>query len=151
MDKEPEISPTIAALLDIMTDPGVSVGESIHAAKALVEYEAASQVFDLAHKFLLGVATAEEQPVRLKLAALELLRKVQDRRVQPGSTTLLGNNRRLGMDLARARRRVELMRKGEWPPKGQGWMEGLEPLAVGPIEAAGLADRLKAARLRKQQ
>ncbi|NKB78972.1 hypothetical protein HED49_08275 [Ochrobactrum daejeonense] len=41
------------------------------------------RVYDLTHRYLLGVAEDDEQSTDLRLEALKLLRKVEARRVTP--------------------------------------------------------------------
>lgn len=147
---EPEIiSPTLAALLDIMTSNEVPETRCIEAAKAIIEYEAPAGVFDLTHQFLLGVAQDARQDVGLKLEALKLIRKVEARRVVPGTTKGADTQASVaaGQQFARANRRLALIREGKWPST-EDWVEGLEPTLGGAIEVEGLAERLERARLR---
>src|SRR5690348_10546712 len=73
-----EISPALRALLDLMTDSDLWIGKRVEAAKAIIEHEAPTEVFDLTHQFLMGIAEASEE-VELKLKALTLIRKVEAR------------------------------------------------------------------------
>lgn len=146
---QPEIiSPALGALLDIMTSMEVEEARCVAAARAVIEFEAPAEVFDLTYKYLLGVATDERQEVGLKLEALKLIRKVEAKRVVPGTAAAVNvvAAKALGRRSAVAKRRVALMREGKWPPRDSGWMADAvgEPMAVEP---EGLAERLKAARL----
>lgn len=111
MTDDPEISPALRKLLDIMTSPDVPIPRSIDAAKAIIEYEAPPEVFDLTYQFLMGVAHDPKQDVGLQLKALELLRKVEARRVSPGTTKGADPMEGLGLRLEAARLRVEAKRR----------------------------------------
>lgn len=140
------LSPALVALLQIMTSADVSEARCIEAAKAIIEYEAPQGVYDLTHRYLLGVAEDEAQDVGLKLEALKLIRKVEARRVVPGvavaadATASRETARRLGL----AKYRLSLMAEGKWPPV-EGWEQAAVPEAV-TRNTEGLAERLKAAR-----
>ncbi|ANT53522.1 hypothetical protein [Mesorhizobium amorphae] len=108
---EPEISPALRKLLDIMTSPEVPVARSIAAARAIIEYEAPPEVFDLTYRFLMGVAEDPNSDVGLQLKALELIRKVEARRVSPGTTKGADPMEGLGLRLEAARVRAEAKRK----------------------------------------
>ena len=49
----------------------------IEAARAIIEYEAPPDVFDVTRQFLMGIAEAPEQDVEWVLKALQLVRKVE--------------------------------------------------------------------------
>lgn len=140
------LSPALVALLQIMTSADVSEARCIEAAKAIIEYEAPQGVYDLTHRYLLGVAEDEAQDVGLKLEALKLIRKVEARRVVPG--VAVAANATISQETARrlgsAKRRLSLIAEGKWPP-GEGWEQAAVPEAV-TLDADGLAERLKAAR-----
>ncbi|MER9554664.1 hypothetical protein [Mesorhizobium sp. M0323] len=104
---DPEISPALQKLLDIMTSPDVMVERSIEAAKAIIEYEAPPEVFDLTYQFLMGVANDAKADVGLQLEALKLIRKVEARRVSPGTTKGADPMEGLGKRLEEARLRAE--------------------------------------------
>lgn len=108
---DPEISPALRKLLDIMTSPEVPVARSIAAARAIIEYEAPSEVFDLTYRFLMGVAEDPKSDVGLQLKALELIRKVEAKRVSPGTTRGADPMVGLGKRLEEARLRVEAKRR----------------------------------------
>jgi hypothetical protein len=141
------ISKALGALLDIMTSDEVKESQCIEAARAIIEYEAPPEVFDLTYAYLLGVAQGEGQDVGLKLEALKLIRKVEAKRVVPGTTKAVDSAAaiELGRGVAAARRRVELVRAGEWPPKA-GWADDLGEVRGIVIEEEGVAERLEAAR-----
>ncbi len=141
------ISPAIGALLDIMVSPDIPEVRCLEAAKAIIEYECPPEVFAIVQTYLMGVAEGEGQPVELRLKALELIRKVEARRVTPGTTKSVDTaaTMALGRAAATARRRVELVRAGEWPPK-KGWAEDLGEVRGIVIEEEGIAERLEAAR-----
>ncbi|ESY88439.1 hypothetical protein X739_01335 [Mesorhizobium sp. LNHC220B00] len=106
-----EISPALRKLLDIMTSPDVPDARSVEAAKAIIEYEAPPEVFDLTYQFLMGLALEPKQDVGLQLKALELLRKVEAKRLSPGTTKGADPMEGLGLRLEAARLRVEAKRK----------------------------------------
>ncbi|MER9236605.1 hypothetical protein NKI56_32095 [Mesorhizobium sp. M0622] len=106
-----EISPALRKLLDIMTSPEVPVARSIDAARAVIEYETVPAIFELTYQFLMGVAEDPKQDVGLQLKALELLRKVEARRVSPGTTRGADPMEGVGLRLEAARLRVEAKRK----------------------------------------
>lgn len=108
---DPEISPALQLLLEIMTSPEVPVAQSLAAARAIIEYEAPPWVFDLSYRFLLGVAEDPKSDVGLQLKALELIRKVEARRVSPGTTKGADPMEGIGLRLEAARLRVEAKRK----------------------------------------
>ncbi|ESX23718.1 hypothetical protein NKH34_17125 [Mesorhizobium sp. M1148] len=108
---EPEISKALQKLLDIMTSPDVAVERSIEAAKAIIEYETVPEVFDLTYQFLMGVAHDPKTDVGLQLEALKLIRKVEARRVSPGTTKGADPMEGLGLRLEAARLRMEAKRK----------------------------------------
>lgn len=139
-----EISPALKKLLDIMTSPEVPVARSIEAAKAIIEYEAPPEVFDLTYQFLIGVAEDPRQDIGLKLEALKLIRKVEARRVVPGTAKAVDSHAQaeLSLRLAKAQRRVEMFRKGKWPAE-KDWAEGLAPISGTVIELDGIGRRLK--------
>ncbi|TPM32948.1 hypothetical protein [Mesorhizobium sp. B2-3-5] len=111
MTDEPEISPALQRLLEIMTAHDVPVAQSLAAARAIIEYEAPPWVFDLSYRFLLGVAEDPKSDVGLQLKALELLRKVEAKRVSPGTTRGADPMEGLGRRLEEARLRAEAKRK----------------------------------------
>ncbi|MER8524811.1 hypothetical protein [Mesorhizobium sp. M1272] len=108
---DPEISPALQKLLAIMTSPEVPVAQSVAAARAIIEYEAVPWVFDLTYQFLMGVAEDSNSDVGLQLKALELIRKVEARRVSPGTTKGADPMEGLGLRLEAARLRVEAKRR----------------------------------------
>ncbi|WP_245331093.1 hypothetical protein [Mesorhizobium sophorae] len=145
---EIEISPALRKLLDIMTSPDVPVAQSVAAARAIIEYEAVPWVFDLTYQFLMGVAEDSNSDVGLQLKALELIRKVEARRVSPGTAKAVDSRvqEALSVRLAKARQRLELFRERNWPaPKG--WDEGLAPIGGAVVEVDELGARLEGARL----
>ncbi|WP_287381946.1 hypothetical protein [Mesorhizobium sp.] len=152
MTETETISPVLRKLLEIMTSPEVPDARSVEAAKAIIEFEAPPEVFDLTYQFLMGLANDDRQEVSLKLEALKLIRKVEARRVVPGVTK--GSDPQaqgeLGRRMAASRRRLELWREGKWPPASLAWAGGLEPVECGPIEVDGLGKRLEDARLRAE-
>ncbi|TPN28355.1 hypothetical protein FKO01_21790 [Mesorhizobium sp. B2-3-3] len=105
----PDISPALQKLLEIMCSPDVPVARSLLAAKAIIEYEAPEEVKDLTYRFLMGVA--EGSDVGLQLKALELLRKVEAKRVSPGTTRGADPMDGVGKRLEEARLRAEQKRK----------------------------------------
>lgn len=144
-----DLSRALVALLDLMTDTELWIGRRVEAAKAIIEHEAPTEVFDLTHQFLLGVAEGGED-VEWKLKALALLRKVEARRVVPGTTTGPSDNasNALGLRLSAAKRRVELVKAGEWPPL-PGWQRDLVPAKVSTAMPSDFAEKLKEARLNR--
>src|SRR5688500_16175125 len=82
---ETPISPALSALLDLMTDDDLHVSQQLEAAKSIIEHEASPEVFDLTYQFLLGVAEGDSD-VAWKLKALTLVRRVEAKRVVPGTT-----------------------------------------------------------------
>ncbi len=141
------ISPTLGALLDIMVSPDIAEARCLEAAKAIIEYECPQEVFAIVHSYLMGVAQGARQPVELKLKALELIRKVEARRITPGTTKAVDTAAAmaLGRAVATAKRRVELVRAREWPAK-EGWADDLGEVRGIVIEDEGVAERLEAAR-----
>lgn len=150
MTQTPSISPALSALLDIMTSSEVPEARCIEAARAIIEYEAPAEVFAITHDYLMGVARDLSQPVALKLRALELVRKVEAKRVVAGTAraTDLSRGTTLGRKLAVAKRRLELFQRGEWPPNGD-WAKDLGAVEVLQLAKDGIADRLETARMRK--
>jgi hypothetical protein len=145
---ETPIGPALSALLDIMTDPELHISQQLDAARAIIEHEAPSEVFDLTYQFLLGIAEGDDA-VGWKLKALALIRRVEAKRVVPGTTRATDSAAAiaLGLRVAKARRRVALVGAGEWPaPKG--WDADVTPVKVLPVSADGLAERLERARTR---
>lgn len=144
------ISRALGALLDIMTSSEVKDGQCIEAARAIIEYEAPPEVFDLTYEYLIGVAQDEAQDVALKLRALELIRKVEAKRITPGTAKAVDTAAALalGRTVATAKRRVELVRDGRWPPV-EGWDEDLGEVRGVVVDAEGIAERLEAARTRR--
>ena len=139
------LSPALAALLQIMTSTEVVEAKCVEAAKAIIEYEAPQGVFDLTHRYLLGVAEDDEQSTDLRLEALKLLRKVEARRVAPPRVASLIANKETTERLGRAKQRLTLVAEGKWPPEDADWTEQVMVLPVqGSTE--GVAERLKAAR-----
>jgi hypothetical protein len=140
-----EISPALRALLDLMTDPDIWISRRLEAAKAIIEHEASTEVFDLTYRFLMGVAEDREE-VELQLKALTLIRKVEARRVVPGTTNPANsaNGQRVARRLGLAKRRMELVKEGKWPQSG--WPEGVQPVQLTEWEGS-LADKLENARL----
>ncbi len=141
------ISPALGALLDIMVSPDIAEARCLEAAKAIIEYECPPDVFAIVQSYLMGVAQGEGQPVELRLRALELIRKVEARRVTPGTTKAVDTTAAmaLGREVATAKRRVELVRAREWPPK-EGWADDLGEVRGIVVEEEGMAERLEAAR-----
>ncbi|TCU29929.1 hypothetical protein [Rhizobium laguerreae] len=143
------ISKALGALLDIMTSDKVKEAQCIEAARAIIEYEAPPEVFDLTYKYLIGVAQDEAQDVALKLKALELIRKAEAKRITPGTAKAVDTSAAmaLGRAVAMAKRRVELVRGERWPAQ-DGWTENLGEVRGMVVEEEGVASRLKAARSR---
>ncbi|MGR9394910.1 hypothetical protein ACU8OL_18210 [Rhizobium leguminosarum] len=141
------ISPALAALLDIMTSHEVKESQCIEAARAIIEYEAPPEVFEITHAYLMGLAQDDGQAVGLKLEALKLLRKVEAKRVVPGTARAVdaAGALALGRQMAKAKRRVELVRDGRWPAP-EGWAEELGEVRGVVVEEEGIAVRLEAAR-----
>ena len=139
------LSPALAALLQIMTSTEVAEAKCVEAAKAIIEYEAPQGVYDLTHRYLIGVAEDEEQSTDLRLEALKLLRKVEARRVTPPPAASLVASKETAERLGRARLRLDLVAKGAWPTSEAGWTEGAESPTL-EMSPTGLAERLKAAR-----
>ncbi|TPL00678.1 hypothetical protein FJ938_22050 [Mesorhizobium sp. B2-4-14] len=108
---EPELSASLRRLLDIMTSPEVPVPQSVAAARAIVEYEAPPEVFELCCRFLIGVAEDPKSDVGLQLKSLELLRKVEAKRVSPGTIRGADPMEGVGRRLEEARLRAEAKRK----------------------------------------
>lgn len=135
------ISPTLAALLDIMTSADLPEIRCIEAAKAIIEYEAPSGVFDLTQQFLLGIAQNPNSDVGLKLEALKLTRKVEARRVVPGTAKAVTakDEAYLSKRLAAARLRLRFVREGKWPGATD-WTEGI---VQSRADADGIAHRLE--------
>ncbi|MER9374259.1 hypothetical protein [Mesorhizobium sp. M0491] len=106
---DPEISPALRKLLDIMTSPDVPMARSVDAARAVIEFEVPQEVYDLTHAFLLGVAECGD--LKLAVQALQLLRKVEARRVIPGVAKAADPAEGLGKRLEEARVRVEAKRR----------------------------------------
>lgn len=144
------LSPALGALLDIMTSNELPEARCIEAARAIIEYEAPADVFDLTYEYLLGIARDAGQEVGLKLEALKLIRKVEAKRVVPGTAKAVdtAGATALGRKLATGKRRVELFRGGRWPPEG-GWNDDLGEVRGVVVEGEGIAKRLEAARLRR--
>ncbi|CUX50723.1 conserved hypothetical protein [Agrobacterium tumefaciens str. CFBP 5621] len=140
------LSPALVALLQIMTSADVSEARCIEAAKAIIEYEAPQGVYDLTHRYLLGVAEDEAQDVGLKLEALKLIRKVEARWVVPGVAvaTDVATSREAGRRLGAAKRRLAIIADGKWPPT-EGWERDVESEAV-MLNFDGLAERLEVVR-----
>ncbi|ESX48815.1 hypothetical protein NLY43_24125 [Mesorhizobium sp. C416B] len=111
MTESETLSPALQKLLGIMTSPDVPVDRSIEAAKAIIEYEAPPEVFELTYQFLMGVANDPKADVGLQLEALKLIRKVEARRVSPGTTKGVDPMDGLGKRLEEARLRAEARRK----------------------------------------
>lgn len=135
------ISPALAVLLEIMTSTSVEEVRCVEAAKAIVEYEAPPSVYEMASKYLLWVAQDDKQDTRLRLEALTIMRKIEARRIVPGTTQ--GQEAEvataLSAKIAAARERVALRAKGEAPP--------LRLVAAGEqLEGNGVAARLHRAR-----
>nr|WP_278437150.1 hypothetical protein [Brucella anthropi] len=107
------LSPALAALLQIMTSTEVAEAKCVEAAKAIIEYEAPQGVYDLTHRYLIGVAEDDEQSTDLRLEALKLLRKVEARRIVPGVAKGEDTEKakRLAERLEAARERVERFRR----------------------------------------
>jgi hypothetical protein len=150
MPEPTTISPALGALLDIMTSHEIPEAKCIEAARAIIEYEAPAEVFDLTHRYLMGVAKEEGQDVALKLKALELIRKVEAKRVVPGTAKAIDTAKalRLGKQLALAKRRMELVKGGAWPPSA-GWGDDLGEVRGVVVEEEGFAERLEAASRRR--
>ncbi|WP_064681264.1 hypothetical protein [Rhizobium bangladeshense] len=142
-------SPVLDALLDIMTSDDIPEARCIDAAKAIIEYESPPEVFAIVHAYLMGVAQDAGQPVELKLKALELIRKVEARRVVPGTSKAIDTAQAmaLGNRVAIAKRRIELVRKEAWPAQ-KGWADNLGEVRGIVVEEEGIAERLEAARLK---
>jgi len=141
------ISKALGALLDIMTSDKVKEAQCIEAARAIIEYEAPPEVFDLTYDYLMGVAQGEEQDTGLKLEALKLIRKVEAKRVVPGTARVVDTTaaQALGRKVAMAKRRLGLVRDGRWPAE-RGWGEDLGEVRGVGVEEDGVAERLKVAR-----
>ncbi|PQA72304.1 hypothetical protein C3731_17105 [Brucella oryzae] len=139
------LSPALAALLQIMTSTEVAEAKCVEAAKAIIEYEAPQGVYDLTHRYLIGVAEDEEQSTDLRLEALKLLRKVEARRVAPPPAASLVANKETAERLGRAKQRLALVAEGKWPTSEAGWAENADNPAL-EMSTVGLAERLKAAR-----
>jgi len=146
------ISPALGVLLDIMVSPDVPEPQCLEAARAIIEYEAPTEVFELTHQYLLGIAQDPAQPVPLKLEALKLIRKVEAKRVVPGTAKAVDGAaaKARGLEVARAKRRVELVRAGQWPAP-VGWDEDLGEVPGMVVTEEGIAEGLKAARFRARQ
>jgi len=129
------ISPALSTLLDIMTSDTVAEAQCIEAARAIIEYEAPEEVFAITRAYLMGVAQDADQPVTLKLKALELIRKVEAKRVVPGTAKAAdtARGRALGLRLATARKRMELVRDRAWPAP-RGWEDDLGEMRVPMIK-----------------
>lgn len=143
------ISSALGALLDIMTSHEVKETQCIEAARAIIEYEAPAEVFDLTYEYLMGVARDAGQDVALKLEALKLIRKVEAKRVVPGASKAVDTVGAvaLGRRIGTAKRRVELMRNGKWPAP-DGWDKDLGEIRGVVVDEEGIAGRLEAARSR---
>lgn len=141
------ISPALGALLDIMVSPDIDERRCLEAAKAIIEYECPPEIFAIVQSYLMGVAEGKGQPVELKLKALELIRKVEARRVTPGTTKAVDTTQAmaLGKAAATAKRRLELVKGGRWPAP-EGWAEDLGEFRGIVVEEEGIAERLEAAR-----
>ncbi|MGO7868653.1 hypothetical protein AB9E15_05335 [Rhizobium leguminosarum] len=142
------ISKALGALLDIMTSDKIKETQCIEAARAIIEYEAPPEVFDLTYDYLMGVAQGEEQDTGLKLEALKLIRKVEAKRVVPGTAKAVETvaAQALGRKVAMAKRRLGLVRDGRWPAE-RGWGEDLGEVREMGVEEEGIAERLEAARI----
>jgi hypothetical protein len=145
---ETPVSPALIHLLDLMTDPELHISQQLDAARAIIEHEAPSEVFDLTYQFLLGIAEGDDA-AEWKLKALALIRKVEAKRVVPGTTQGLDTvaAQALGRRVAKARRRVALFRAGEWPAP-EGWDSDVTPVKMSPVTVDGVANRLERARTR---
>lgn len=143
------ISKALGALLDIMTSDKIKEAQCIEAARAIIEYEAPPEVFDLTYDYLMGVAQGEEQDTGLKLEALKLIRKVEAKRVLPGTARAVDTvaAQALGRKVATAKRRLGLVRDGRWPP-ADSWADDLGEVRGIVVEEEGIAERLEAARTR---
>lgn len=139
------LSPALAALLQIMTSTEVAEAKCIEAAKAIIEYEAPQGVYDLTHRYLIGVAEDDEQSTDLRLEALKLLRKVEARRVTPPPAASRVAHTETAERLGRAKQRLALVAEGKWPTSEAGWAESADNPAL-EMSTVGLAERLKAAR-----
>ncbi|MBB3394474.1 hypothetical protein [Rhizobium sp. BK060] len=143
------ISKALGTLLDIMTSNEVKESQAIEAARAIIKYEAPSEVFDLTHDYLMGVAEDEGQAVALRLEALKLIREVEAKRVVPGTAKAVDTAGALafGRQVALAKRRVALVREGKWAAP-DGWDADLGEVRGVIVGKEGIAERLKAARER---
>ncbi|MBX5046974.1 hypothetical protein [Rhizobium lentis] len=95
----------------------------------------------------MSVAQGEGQDVGLKLEALKLIRKVEAKRVVPGTAKAIDTAQAmaLGKRVATAKRRLELVRKKEWPAQ-KGWANNLGEVRGIVVEEERIAERLEAAR-----
>jgi hypothetical protein len=96
-----------------MTSTNVAESKCVEAARAIIEYEAPPGVFDLTHRYLMGLVEDAEQDVGLKLEALKLIRRVEARRVVPGAVADAEKTAQLAKRVEAARKRVARFRDGQ--------------------------------------
>ena len=129
------LTPTVAILLEIMVSTGIAEARCVEAAKAVIEYEVSPGLYALVSRYLLGVAEDTGQDAGLRLEALRTLRKVEARRVVPG-TLPSPQEERLAVRMGAAQERLARHRAGLPMPAPD-----IVP-SVGIIKGDGIAARL---------
>jgi hypothetical protein len=75
--------PAISALVEIMSDPTISIPKRLQAAEGLLAYKTPQDVAESAKLFLASIFTDPEQNIDHRLAATTALRRSEDVRIMP--------------------------------------------------------------------
>jgi hypothetical protein len=75
--------PAISALVEIMSDPTISIPKRLQAAEGLLAYKTLQDVAESAKLFLASIFTDPEQNIDHRLAATTALRRSEDVRIMP--------------------------------------------------------------------
>ena len=111
----------IAALIEIMSDEGISARRRIEACEGLLAYESPSEIVQHARAFLESVFENDEQSVQDRLDAVKLARKFEAPKITPRTV-----HTRRETDRREAWRRYEILQRKfklvlatkDHPPKG---------------------------------
>jgi len=134
------ISPSITALLEIMSHEAGPMRRRLDASEALLTYETPPEVAEYTKSFLTSVIEDRERVTAdTRLRASTLLRRVEAKRIAQRTIGSVSTDhwREVWRKVALGRRRLKLDKAGLWPPP-KNWADDLladdyEPLR--PSEA----------------
>ena len=146
----------ITALIDIMNDESLSIPKRIEGAAGLIQFQAPPEAVEIATEFLTSVFE-ENEFVENRLDALKLMRRFEAAKITRPSAAPADDpaNREAWRRLEMARRRMDMIKAGLWPPE-PGWADDLQapryrpPRGAGDLtDATNLGTRMERARKRE--